>query len=140
MQPWTGYARISLVTEAPPEWPAHFPEGCPPPHAPDADGTYLRFVAGFPPTASDFMSYLELGRREGEPEIIRAGLSVYATRQQMEKKPARSPLLRTGGIAQADLTPAHGKVSLAGSRGHRTLWLRRWALEQAPTLFREAGP
>jgi hypothetical protein len=128
------------VTQALIEWPDHFPENCPPADAPDPAGIYLRFVESLPPTPKDFVSYLQQGRSEGMSEVVRAGLSVYSTRQQMEKKRALSPLLRTSVVAQARLEPKHGKVSFAGSRGHRTLWLRRWALEQAPTLFGEEAP
>lgn len=124
----------------PAEWPSHFPPGCPPADALEANGVYLRFVATIPPTPADFVSFLELGRRTEVSDVVRAGLSVYGTKAQMEKKRGRSPLLRASSIAQAHLKPEHGKVSPAGSRGHRTLWLRRWALTRAPNLFHEEAP
>lgn len=121
------------------EWPSHFPKSCPPDAAAPVDQAVFRIVAADPPQPADFRSYLELGLREGENECKRAGLSSYGTQAQAERKMAKlskhAPVARDLFVATAMLIPDDGKLSEAGTRGHRTLWLRAAALARAPEAF-----
>ena len=115
-------------------WPADFPEDCPPEQAAPADGTYYRIVRNDPPDASDFVSVYHLNRRRAERAIRRGertqcetvGLSVYADRNDAVEC-AISFKGIGDKIARVDLSPEAGKMlkTDGGYPSHYTWWKER---------------
>lgn len=117
-------------------WPAHFPGGCPPTDAEPLDREVFYLVSTAPPTRTDFQSALERGAFVSEPRCQRAGLSCAVEPVLLEETRRRVTRLRAHTVASATLTPDHGVHKQTGrDRRHHTMWLRRTALEAAPTLF-----
>lgn len=117
------------------EWPAHFPDGCPPVEADDLAGNILYLVGSNPPTADDFRSAAERGAFPDGPPCERAALSCGVARDSMDRLRKAVPRLRAMRIAQASLQPQHGKLRQTGRPGHHSMWLRAYALQAAPSLF-----
>lgn len=121
--------------EASPEWPRHFPPGCPPTDAHDLAGLVLYLVGSSPPTSEDFESAAERGAFPDAPDCHRAALSCGLTLDYITKLRDDVPRLRSKMIAQANLQPEHGKLKQTGKPGHHSMWLRAAALSSAPALF-----
>lgn len=122
----------------PPEWPKHFPPGCPPTDARPVNEDVYRLVVNDPPTAEDMESYLEQGKALTAPPAERAGLSCALTRDYLETL-LELPTFRGGQhkIAVASLKPIHGKIRRTRpKRPHHDLWLRTAHLKAAPSLFK----
>ncbi len=112
-------------------WPADFPEDCPPEQAISADGTYYRIVRNDPPEPSDFVSVYHLDRRRAEVVIRNGrrtqcetmGLSVYADRNDAAACARRFKNIGDK-IARVTLTPESGKIlkTEGGYPSHYTWW------------------
>lgn len=106
------------------EWPEHFPQGCPPPDAMDAEGPFFRIVTSDPPTEGDFKTHWELGR-EGPP-CLRHGLSGFRTFDEVALFREVIPGFRKRRVARAELKPELGKLKntpTKNSKGHHTWWV-----------------
>ena len=120
---------------SPPEWPAHFPPGCPAEDTPDVNGPVFHLVRGAP---EDWLSHLERGIESTNPEVTdcqRAALSCYLTIEDIREFREAIPRFRGRGIARADLEPRHGKIRETGNEGHHSLWLRAQYHQDCPSLF-----
>jgi hypothetical protein len=89
--------------------------------------TLYRIVWDDPPTESDFLSYLEMGRDPGkDPEWNRlaSGLSVYSDLAYARKKAARLPWKSNCFIAEIRLPEGHPfTIEQTGPNGkHYTVW------------------
>jgi hypothetical protein len=119
-----------------PEWPVHFPPGCPPPDADDLSGRIYRLVKSNPPTVKDSKSHLELGASPSQPACRRAGLSCARDRSHLEALRRAVPHRRKNHIAFADLEADDGKVAQTGPPGHHTMWLRARPLAKLHSLLK----
>lgn len=126
----------SRTMDISPEWPAHFPPGCPPADARDLDGPVLYLVSSNPPVAKDFESAAQRGAYPGAPACERAALSCGLTLDYITTLRKAVPRLRPMMIAQALLGAECGKLKQTGKPGHHSMWLRAAALERAPSLFK----
>ena len=112
-------------------WPADFPEDCPPEQAVPANGTYYRIVRNDPPESSDFVSVYHLDRIRAS-RVIRSGrrtqcetmgLSIYA---DMNDAVANARRFKNIGdkIARITLRAESGKTlkTDGGYPSHYTWW------------------
>ncbi len=109
-------------------WPGHFPNGCPPVAASDAEGLVIRLVENDPPAPSDFESHYKRSPDKdwGQNLCKACGLSVYGDRNDAERIMAKVPALRNRLLAIGALKPELGKVlstPTPRTRSHRTWWL-----------------
>ncbi len=125
----------SRTIETHPEWPEHFPPGCPPADARDLADPVLYLVSSNPPVAKDFESAAQRGAFPGAPACERAALSCGLTLTYIAALRKSVPRLRSMMIAQALLHAEHGKLKPTGKPGHHSMWLRAAALGMAPSLF-----
>ncbi len=107
-------------------WSPLFPKGCPPRQANAPSGTVYRLVDRASPRAKDFLSH-----RQRKPEMEYAdmceacGLSVYRSREDVERLRRMTGLTRKKRVAQATVDGAPGRM-LATPRSddsHHTWWL-----------------
>lgn len=104
------------------DWPAYFPEHCPPGLAKLAAGVVYRIVSNSPPGPDDFVPVaLKTPHRDFGPEdYCRAcGLSVHSDIEASKKTLRRYPRLGTM-IAEGVLTEQMGVV--VGGRHHHITW------------------
>lgn len=118
------------------EWPDHFPACCPPADADDLSGDVLVLVAADPPGRGDFASAAERGVFKDADPCLRAGMSCAREQGHLVDLRRNTRRLRNHKIACAALTGEHGKIKKTLGAGHYTMWLRRHALDAAPSLFR----
>jgi len=123
--------------KAAPEWPTHFPVGCPSDiNSLPTDGEIFRLVTSNPPTMDDAKSVLELGQYRGKPECQRAGLSCFLTLTDVVHKQMSVPRLQDHLIGKAVLDQHHGRIAQTGNDlTHHTLWLKAEHLVRFPQLF-----
>ncbi len=119
-----------------PEWPEHFPPGCPDAcSSRDVDGSVFRLVRE-PRNPRDSQSWLERGLGAGTTtDCERAGLSCCCTVNDIRELQRSVARFRNRLIASATLTPEHGKIGKTGGPGHHSLWLRRKYLRNHDALF-----
>lgn len=114
-----------------PEWPLHFPPNCPPKSARPVKGrVYRRIGHG----AIDWQSARERGVYKEVNEPQRASLSCFLDLAALRETLDVHEEWTARQIVFADLKPAHGAIKKTGKH-HHSLWLRRVALAQAPSLF-----
>ena len=112
-------------------WPADFPDDCPPEQASPADGTYYRIVKNAPPDSEDFVSLydsdqnraMSIVRQGTRTECETMGLSVYTDRDDAVNCALQYPKIGDR-VASVALTPVSGKVLYTGGRfpTHHTWW------------------
>lgn len=110
------------------DWPAFFPEKCPPPSALDASGEVFRLVSKNLPQPSDFRCYRELypSRDFGEKLCQACGLSIFLDKSDVDRLRRRVPATRKKLLASGQLISAFGKIlptPHGASRSHHTWWL-----------------
>lgn len=110
-----------------PNWPNHFPEGCPPAEASDPDGELFRFTNRRSPNDRDFLSHYEKWpNRDWEDKACQArGLSVFRTMTDCLAMEAAVPAMKKKHIAVASLSVGEGVVAKTPSENsdqHHTLW------------------
>lgn len=109
-------------------WPAHLPEGCPPPEAQEVETWIFRGVENNPPEADDFLSY-----KEEDPdkwtghtkECQASGLSVFTSEADIRDAQMNVPFLEDCLIARARIEPGMGKLKHTPGRNnpnHYTFW------------------
>ena len=111
-------------------WPADFPDNCPPEEAAPADGIYYRIVKDDPPRLEDFVSLyhrdnaraMRVIEERKNTECETKGLSVYADADDAVSVARLFPKIGDK-IASVALTPASGKILQTGSRSHHTWWI-----------------
>lgn len=108
--------------EAESSWPEHFPQGCPPTEAVDANGSLFR-VAAVPPSEPDSRSALEDGLFLKSPPCVRAALSCWTTHERAQELLAL-PRHRAKAVIELRLRSDHGVMAPTGGPGHVSLWLR----------------
>lgn len=125
-------ATVKSAPPPEPEWPPHFPEGCPGTRS-DAKGEVYRFVKNDPPKASDVESHVEKQLGTGcEAAALSCNVSLDAVRAVRANIPRR----KKQKVAKASLTPRHGKLEQTGDDpGHYDLWLRYSFWKSAHELF-----
>ena len=105
-----------------PVWPG---QPCPPGDASPVNGVFYRTVSHNPPTAEDFLSWHELGKKVKPSKVCQScGVSMQPTREAAEHQRELYPW---GGqyIAEGTLTPAHGLIKHTPSGqlpSHHTWW------------------
>lgn len=123
-----------------PEWPEHFPPGCPDAcEAEDVGGPVYRLVrpAGDPQKHLDTRSWLEENRPAPKAtDCERASLSCCRTLDDIEELRSSWGHFKNRKIAVAQLKPEHGKIAKTLGPGHHSLWLRRKSLLAHDTLFK----
>jgi len=102
-------------------FPQHFPLGCPPASAVDADGEVFRVVAGGHLTREDFASHHELGTAPKAPACRRCAVSVFDSFQGACHLLKLKPWIGNE-ISAGVLSPAAGKMQRMGSAGHIEWW------------------
>jgi hypothetical protein len=120
------------------EWPIHFPStNCPDAQALPTDGPVFHFVRG---DRTDFKSAMENGRFKNHPPCERAALSCFVRLEDaVQTKENLTALFGDHWIAQANLSPKHGKIKstpTGTNRGHPSLWLRMQYIAVCRQLFR----
>lgn len=119
-------------------FPATWPNDCPPQDAVDANGVVFRIVNNDPPIADDLASHFETGKLPNAPPCLRCGLSVFReVRDAVHQKQLLPKLGRW--IAKGTLKSDHGKTKLTtGKQPTHTTW---WAYEgiSRETLFAVVG-
>ena len=119
---------LSSVEHDSMDWPAHYPENCPPRDARPAGGLAYRLTHD-PVELEDFLSL-----RERKPEIrlpdpiqeCRAsGLSVFRDIEDARRLRRRVPHFRNkqNAIAVGQLSPEFGLMKATYSRSHCTWWV-----------------
>ncbi|MFZ4789766.1 MAG: hypothetical protein ACOYMW_02505 [Candidatus Competibacteraceae bacterium] len=117
------------------QFPANWPEKCPPADAEDADGKVYRLVRSDPPTINDFRSHAELGKMLKAPPCLRHGLSTFRRYEDAHHQRDLLPMLGDR-IAAAELKPEHGKTKLtSGKQPTHTTWWPGEHVDRA-SLFR----
>ena len=117
------------------KWPDHFPIGCPPAEATEAEGEVFRFTK--PPTVSeaDFRSHVERGLKPLS-DCEAAGLSVFTDVSDALAAWEAIPGMRKRNLARGVLTPEHGAM-LSTPRettpSHQTWW--KWADVEPTSAF-----
>lgn len=112
-------------------FPDNWPPGCPPADAEPAAGPVYRLVKNIPPLAEDFKTHHEIGKMPKAPACLRAGLSVFRTRDDAIHQSKLHPFLGNK-IASAELCPEHGKVKLTrGTMPSHTTWWPYLGVERA---------
>jgi hypothetical protein len=109
------------------EWPSHFPEGCPPGDAHDANCVVYRLTR-VPPSVDDCKSALERNFYVSHPPCQRAALSCLADRATAERYQRLPRFRQDHVVALVELTPPDGKLKPTMGIGHLSLWLRATAL------------
>src|SRR5437016_1558986 len=109
-----------------PSFPATWPADCPPSDSADADAFVFRAVNHDPPTADDFLSYIEEGKTVRDPakRCQASGISVQGSLAAARHHRAVFPGLYSC-IAQGALKPAHGKLKATPNKRfpeHQTWW------------------
>lgn len=122
-------------TQGSPEWPTHFPPGCPPKDADDLSGTVYMLVETNPPTPKDMQCAVERKTFIGKPECGRASLSCARDSDHLRDLRGNSKRLRRHHIAGGVFNAGHGKIQQTGSAGHYSVWLRAAVLSIGHTLF-----
>lgn len=105
-----------------PQFPADWPQGCPPSTATPASGNWFRIVKGLSFVDDDFKNYAELGKGVNVPECKRRGVSVYDSeanaKRQMEARPYIGKF-----VAKGTLSHEHGVTSpVSATSGHAEWW------------------
>ncbi|WP_022652459.1 hypothetical protein [Aquaspirillum serpens] len=100
-------------------FPSSWPQGCPPDDAEAADGQLFRVAKSYPPTAEDFMSHEELGKKSTGPQCLRVGLSLFRTLDDAEHLTQLFPKLGQY-VMRGQLQPCHGVLKLTPSNRHPT--------------------
>lgn len=99
---------------------------CPPPSASRASGLVYRGVPKQPLSENDFLSHVELGRSQADPDNCNHwGLSVWRTREAVEHARRISRHMRQWSIAVGELQPADGVIAPTPSNNqpeHFTFW------------------
>ena len=111
------------------DWPAYYPEGCPPDTAQPADGQFWRFVRNDPPTGADFLPAViaQPKRRFGDGALCMAsGLSVIGDLDDVHRARSLVPPLRRLLAALGDIA-GHGVMESTPTancgESHHTWWL-----------------
>ena len=121
-------------------WPKHFPPGCPPAVAEDANGSVYRLTSGEEPREGDFISWKQRDpeRDFGDRECRACGLSVYMDLGDAQRLRSRIPAMKRKRIAIGELEPVAGKIlptPSAGGGSHHTWWVpsavQPWTLFQS---------
>jgi hypothetical protein len=119
------------------EWPAHFPDKCPPTDALDLNHNVFLLVATDPPTGADTQCAIDRRSFKQKPACLRASISCRLTASDAEELRRAIPRLRSFLISSAALEPRHGKIKQTGDDpAHYSMWLRASVLPSAHTLFR----
>ena len=107
-------------------FPANWPNDCPPQDAIDADGDVYRIVDNNPPVLADLATHLETGRLPKALPCMRSGLSVF--REIRDAAHQRQLIPKLGRwIAKGTLKTEQGKTKLTtGKQPTHTTW---WAYE-----------
>ena len=106
------------------KFPTHWPVGCPPTAAVEANAVIYRVTKTNPATARDFQSQAELGRQRSANQCLRVGISVFGSFRDVSHCQRVFPKLGRF-IAQAALKPRHGKMQTTPSQmfpAHMTWW------------------
>lgn len=119
----------------PPEWPAHFPQACPPANAADLNRVLFLLVASNPPTMEDAKCAMDRKSHQNKPPCQRAALSCWESAEKTEELRDSVPRMRDFLVASAKLEPQHGKTQQTGRPGHYSVWLRSTFLALVPELF-----
>lgn len=119
-----------------PEWPAHFPPGCPPQDAANLGGVVYLLVAADPPAVADMECAIDRGTHIDKPECLRASLSCARGSDHLQELRGRIKRLRNHRVASAQVQADHGKIKQTGAPGHYSMWLRAKYLKIGHTLFR----
>ena len=120
-------------------WPAHYPKGCPPADAMDADGQFYRFVSNDPPQGDDFLSLRQLNPRRTYPDVATecqsCGLSLLQDASDAKRMKSRIPAFRNKLVAIGALRPDCGRVLPTPSRSstsHHTWWVPEELIDPSP--------
>jgi hypothetical protein len=106
------------------EFPAHFPERCPPKTSSEAKGDLFRFVANKPPQATDFVSHHLLGKKyDKEKHCEACGLSVLVSEADVKQFLRATPSFRKKYVAKGRVSPDWGKIAQTGKFSHHTWWV-----------------
>jgi hypothetical protein len=110
-------------------WPAEFPNDCPPASALAHSGDLFRFVSASGPSAEDFQSQQQINPTKVWEGILRCqscGLSVFTDLDGVARARKMVPALRRKPLAKASLTGDQGSVLSTPSKTnnkHHTWWL-----------------
>ena len=105
-------------------FPSAWPQGCPPENAEAASGELFRVAKTNPPSAEDFKSHEELGKKSTGPQCLRVGLSLFQTIDDAEHLTQLFPKLGRY-VLRGQLQPHHGVTKLTPSNRyptHTTWW------------------
>jgi hypothetical protein len=123
-----------------PEWPTHFPPGCPcpacMPECRDVNERVYRIVR-IPRNPLDAESHSERNLSLDSPPCQRAGLSSHLDLERLREVKRTRGYWKDRFIAAADLRPEHGRIAPTLDRSHHTLWLRAEHLAKHDALFAE---
>jgi len=116
-------------------WPTHFPIGCPPEDATEAEGEVFRFTRPPEVSEADFRSHVERGLRPAS-DCEAAGLSVYTDVSDALAAWEAIPGMRRRNLARGALTPEHGAMRPTPREmtpSHHTWW--KWADVEPTSAF-----
>lgn len=107
-------------------FPIDWPEGCPPADAQPASGGVYRVVKTNPPAAEDFLTFQELGKRDGGKPCEAVGVSVFRDANDARHYCAKYPYLGEL-IAKGSLSSSHGATkstprNMGGKPNSHTTW------------------
>lgn len=104
-------------------FPTTWPHGCPPADAEAASGELFRVAKTHPPSAEDFKSHAELGKKSLGPQCLRVGLSLFRSLDDAEHLTLLFPKLGRH-VLRGRLQAHHGVTKLTPSNRHpsHTTW------------------
>ncbi len=122
------------MAEVAEQWPAFFPQGCPPPAAGAPQGSLYRFIEGDAPSESDFDSHLETKgadwvkahSKDASEYCDFCGVSLIRDIADVVAYRKRYRGFRSKRVAHGDLSDVAGRLLLtptALAASHHTLWL-----------------
>lgn len=118
-----------------PEWPTHFPPGCPPTDADSLSGIVYMLVSASPPTPKDMECAMDRDVFKDGPPCERASLSCARNSSHLVQLRSNSKRLRNHVVAVATFQPEHGKIKPTRGPGHYSMWLRAKYLKIGYTMF-----
>ena len=123
-------AELDLPGPRLPEWPPHFPVGCPGDDTEPVSGDVYRLVRN----ERDWQSWKGRGLRDGN-DCVLSSLSCRRTLKDAQDFRRSMVRYRNASIVHGVLTPEHGRIKQTGDPPHFSLWLRMVHLLAHATLF-----
>jgi hypothetical protein len=97
------------------------PSNCPPETSSSRNQVVFRVVKNDPPSYDDFKTHAQLGLAKNAEKCCRSSISVFTSYRQANHLKDMKPAIGNH-IAFANLTHAHGVISLPNNGGHMDWW------------------